>query len=129
MSKFGIRALTDTLRLELAPAGIGVVLIEPGAVATPIWRRGKDASAELLARAPAAAAALYSDQIRKVTQGADRAARTGLDPSRVADVILTALASARPRPRYLVGIDAKAAGAITYLPDRIRYPLLARQLG
>jgi NAD(P)-dependent dehydrogenase (short-subunit alcohol dehydrogenase family) len=36
ISKFALRAWSDTLRLELSPWGIQVVLVEPGAVATPI---------------------------------------------------------------------------------------------
>jgi short-subunit dehydrogenase len=34
MSKFAVRALADTLRRELRPAGVGVVLLSPGHVAT-----------------------------------------------------------------------------------------------
>ena len=39
-SKFGLVGLTDALRAELAPSRLRVILIEPGAVKTPIWSRG-----------------------------------------------------------------------------------------
>src|SRR4051794_31941071 len=39
-SKFAIRAWSDALRIELAPHGVRVVLVEPGAVATEIWGKG-----------------------------------------------------------------------------------------
>ncbi|MBO0870769.1 MAG: SDR family NAD(P)-dependent oxidoreductase, partial [Micromonosporaceae bacterium] len=72
-AKFGLVGLTDSLRAELAPAGIGVVLIEPGAVATPIWQRGTAAADELIAALPAGAAR-YSHQIAAIRAAAERAA-------------------------------------------------------
>ncbi|NKY39946.1 SDR family NAD(P)-dependent oxidoreductase, partial [Cellulomonas septica] len=39
-AKFGLVGLTGSLRAELAPSGIRVLLVEPGAIATPIWSRG-----------------------------------------------------------------------------------------
>ena len=38
-SKFALEAACDALRVELRPSGIDVVLIEPGAVKTPIWQK------------------------------------------------------------------------------------------
>ena len=40
-SKFAIEAFTDVLRREVGPLGVRVVAIEPGAIATPIWERGR----------------------------------------------------------------------------------------
>ncbi|MFN8537920.1 MAG: SDR family NAD(P)-dependent oxidoreductase [Thermomicrobiales bacterium] len=39
-SKFALEALSDSLRVELLPWGLAVVLVEPGPVATPIWGKG-----------------------------------------------------------------------------------------
>jgi NAD(P)-dependent dehydrogenase (short-subunit alcohol dehydrogenase family) len=39
-SKHAVEGLTDSLRLELAPEGIHVAVIEPGQVRTPIWDKG-----------------------------------------------------------------------------------------
>ena len=39
-AKHGLVGLSGALRAELAPSGIKVILIEPGAIATPIWDRG-----------------------------------------------------------------------------------------
>jgi NAD(P)-dependent dehydrogenase (short-subunit alcohol dehydrogenase family) len=44
-SKFATSALGDSLRLELRRQGIGVTVIEPGAISTEIWGKG-DISAE-----------------------------------------------------------------------------------
>src|SRR5271165_2610264 len=40
-SKFGLEGLADTLRRELMLYGIDVVIIEPGATATPIWDKAE----------------------------------------------------------------------------------------
>jgi NAD(P)-dependent dehydrogenase (short-subunit alcohol dehydrogenase family) len=125
-AKFGLAGLTGSLRAELAPSGIQVLLIEPGAIATPIWSRGTAAAEELLAKLPAEALRRYGAQIQAAYAMAARAARDGLRPEAVAEVIARALATGRPRPRYLVGRDARIAALLAYLPDRLRERLLAR---
>jgi len=47
-SKAALRAFADALRVELRAAGIGVSLIEPGSVKTPIWQKGRDSRDALL---------------------------------------------------------------------------------
>jgi len=124
-SKFALVGLTDTLRAELAPSGIEVVLIEPGAVATPIWGRGVAAGDELAGRLPAAARERYAAQIAAARTGANRSAQRGLPPHRAADLIVKALTSANPRPRYLLGRDARLGALVAALPFRLRYRLTA----
>ena len=51
-AKHGLVGLSSSLRAELAPFKIKVVLIEPGAIATPIWDRGQAAGEELQSRRP-----------------------------------------------------------------------------
>jgi NAD(P)-dependent dehydrogenase (short-subunit alcohol dehydrogenase family) len=128
-AKFGLAGLTGSLRAELAPSGIEVVLIEPGAIATPIWSRGTAAAEQLLAQLPAEATRRYGPQLQAARDMAARAARTGLRPEAVAEVIVKALAARRPRPRYLVGRGARAVALLAYLPDRLRERLLARVAG
>jgi NAD(P)-dependent dehydrogenase (short-subunit alcohol dehydrogenase family) len=124
-AKFGLVGLTDSLRAELAPSGIEVVLIEPGAIATPIWGRGAAAGDELLAQLSPGAIQRYEAQIEQAQSSAARSAVTGLPPDRVAQVVMTALTTERPRPRYLVGRDAQIAAVVARLPFRLRYRLTA----
>jgi NAD(P)-dependent dehydrogenase (short-subunit alcohol dehydrogenase family) len=128
-AKFGLAGLTGSLRAELRPGGIEVVLVEPGAIATPIWSRGTTASAQLLQQLPAEAIQRYGRQLQAARDLAARAARDGMRPEAVAEVIASALAARRPRPRYLVGRDARIAALLTHLPDRLRERLLARATG
>ena len=124
-SKFGLLGLTDSLRAELAPTGIRVVLIEPGVISTRIWKSGRVRGEELLAGAPPEATTHYQSQIDRIRADADRAGDHGLPPSAVASVITKAIASGNPRPRYLVGRDARIAALVARLPDRFRYRLTA----
>ena len=124
-AKFGLVGLTDTLRAELAPWRIRVILIEPGAIATPIWSRGAANAGRLDEQMPTRAREIYAGQIAQVRKNAARSARTGLPPAAAAAVIARALTDPRPRPRYLVGRDALAASVVARLPYRLRYRLTA----
>ncbi|HEY2575668.1 MAG TPA: SDR family oxidoreductase [Streptosporangiaceae bacterium] len=124
-SKFGLVGLADTLRAELTPSGIKVILIEPGAIATPIWNRGAQAADDLLAQAGPELVQRYSAQIEGARKNAARSAKRGLPPPRAAAAVVKALTAANPRPRYLVGPDAHAAAVVAQLPHRLRYRLTA----
>ena len=124
-SKFGLVGLADTLRAELAPSGIRVILIEPGAIATPIWDKGSEAGDDLIAQAPPGALERYSGQIEDARKNAARSARRGLPPARAAAAVIKALTAPNPRPRYLVGPDAHAGAVVAQLPHRLRYRLTA----
>jgi NAD(P)-dependent dehydrogenase (short-subunit alcohol dehydrogenase family) len=52
-SKFALTALGDSLRLELRRQGIGVTVIEPGAIATDIWGKGDAAGQQFTPDHPA----------------------------------------------------------------------------
>ena len=58
-SKHALEALTDALRLELYPWGIEVSIIEPGAVATPIWDKSMQISLDVESEMPADGKHLY----------------------------------------------------------------------
>ena len=124
-SKFGLVGLADTLRAELAPSGIRVILVEPGPIATPIWDRSVAAADELITKIPPAALARYTAQMTSARRSAARSAKGGLPPPRAAVLIVKALTAANPRPRYLLGPDAHAAAVVAQLPHRLRYRLTA----
>jgi NAD(P)-dependent dehydrogenase (short-subunit alcohol dehydrogenase family) len=125
VSKFAVVGLTDSLRAELAPWHIPVILVEPGAIATPIWSRGAANADRVQAQMPAQAQELYARQIARVRRHAERSATKGLPPQEAAAVIVRALTAPRPRPRYLVGRDAMVASVLTRLPFRLLYRLTA----
>ncbi|HVI35620.1 MAG TPA: SDR family oxidoreductase [Gaiellales bacterium] len=124
-SKFALVGLTDSLRAELAPWHIPVILVEPGAVATPIWSRGLGNAAQVAAEMPSRAQEVYAAQIAHARRQAERSAERGLPPHEAAAVIVRALTARHPRPRYLVGRDALVASVVARLPFRMLYRLTA----
>ena len=127
VSKFALRAWNDTLRLELAPWDVKVVLVEPGAVATPIWETSIAAAERLQQALPAGVEELYGRAIAAARAGALRNAARGMPADQVAAVVARALTARRPRTRYLVGTDARVAALVARLPDRVRDRLVLSQ--
>lgn len=129
-SKFAIEAVADSLRQELRPWGIGVALIEPGSIDTPIWERGEQTAEERSSRAPEAEQRLYGEAVERFRVAVQRTARFRRRPQKVAVAVEHALTAGRPRTRYLVGMDARGQVlARTLLPDRVLDRVVARAMG
>jgi NAD(P)-dependent dehydrogenase (short-subunit alcohol dehydrogenase family) len=101
-SKFALEGWTESLRYEMKPLGIQVVLVEPGAFETDIWTRNAKLAASLLD--PNSPNANRVARWRAKVEGQ----RQKADPQVVADTIVQILETPRPRLRYAVGRDAKA---------------------
>jgi NAD(P)-dependent dehydrogenase (short-subunit alcohol dehydrogenase family) len=129
-SKFALEGIAEAFREELRPWGLKVVLIEPGAIKTNIWDKGREQADDLEQRLGPESMRRYGALYAKLRKLLDRQDRTGIKPERVAKVIERALFSANPRPRYLVGPDAKAIGALSrVLPDRAKDATFRRASG
>jgi NAD(P)-dependent dehydrogenase (short-subunit alcohol dehydrogenase family) len=127
-SKFALRAIADALRLELAPAGISVSLIEPGAVNTPIWRKGRESRDGIAAMLGSDARPHYYRVLERIVEGTKTQERVGIPAERVAEAILHALTAARPRRSYLLG-SAMGGSIIALLPAAMRESILRRMQG
>jgi NAD(P)-dependent dehydrogenase (short-subunit alcohol dehydrogenase family) len=129
-SKHGIEAVGDSLRREMAQFGVHVSLVEPGAVATPIWDKGSNEAAELRERATPEQVEAYGPVIERFEKLFIEAGRSGVPPDDVADAVEHALTASKPKTRYLIGRQAKIRAAVArYLPDRFLDRGIARQLG
>ena len=129
-AKFGIEAVGDVFRQELAPWGISVSIVEPGSIDTPIWERGEQEGSAIEARDSGAQAQLYGQAIEGFRRAVRKTAERGIPPEKVAAAIEHALTAARPRPRYLVGTDAKVQARLAPLiPTRVWDRLVAYVMG
>ncbi len=99
-SKFALEALSDALRLELAPFGIQVVLIEPGSIKTHFVATA-DAHAQAIVSNPASP---YHTLYQQSDQFAAGMRRNAPGPEAVSQVIQQAIETARPKARYLVAV-------------------------
>lgn len=115
-TKFAVEGLSDSLRIELKPHGIGVSIIEPAGTHSEwgaISAQGLLASS---AEGPYAAQA----KVMAAALATTEKATTSTKPEVVADAIVHAATAARPRTRYAVGGSAKAILLLRHLlPDRV----------
>jgi NAD(P)-dependent dehydrogenase (short-subunit alcohol dehydrogenase family) len=126
-SKHALEAFADVLRVELAPWGMTVSIVEPASVKTAIWTKGAEHADAMRGAFDAAAAELYAARIAKFREVALRRG-PGIDPDVVARAVEHALTASRPKARYLVGRDAHLRVWIERLPTRLRDRVLARAL-
>ena len=98
-SKFALEGLSESLRFELAPFGVNVVIIEPGVIKTNFMKNMKMAEKY-------GPESVYADITDKVVSGVKMMCEMGTDPKEVADAIVKATKDENPLPRYIVGNDA-----------------------
>lgn len=128
-SKFGLRALSDSLRVELRRWHIRVSLVEPGAVATPIWDKGAADVESLVDALPEDQRDRYERQLKRVAAYTRKMSKTALPVAQVAAQIAHALTSAQPRAYYPLGRDARFMRWLTWLPAGLRDRLARRMFG
>jgi NAD(P)-dependent dehydrogenase (short-subunit alcohol dehydrogenase family) len=126
-SKHALEAIADSLRVELAPWGIGVSIVEPASVKTAIWTRGAAQADVMRAGISHDRNELYAARIERFRAVALKRG-PGIDADVVARAVERALTASRPKARYLVGRDAHLRAWIERLPTRLRDRLLAKAL-
>ncbi|MDP9189622.1 MAG: SDR family oxidoreductase [Actinomycetota bacterium] len=124
-SKFGVEGLADSLRREVKPWGINVVVVEPGSIATPIWEKGTAASEGT--EFGAEGRRLYGKQLEAMKRALLDTADRGIEPEKVAEVVETALRKRRPKTRYIVGTDAKMMKRVSGLVGDRNFDTLMRR--
>lgn len=124
-TKHALEGWSDSLRLEVEPFGVRVVVIEPGLIETGF---GDAASRNLLERS---AGGPYAAMAKGVAASIGRSYGhgNGTDPSGVANVVAMAIRAARPKTRYAVGKYAKPMIFVRkWLGDRIFDRLIKSQM-
>jgi NAD(P)-dependent dehydrogenase (short-subunit alcohol dehydrogenase family) len=127
-SKHALEAFTDSLRVELRPFGIAVTVIEPGTIATPIWRKGGERFQELAAQMPHELTELYGTRMEAFREAAASARQRAEPADKVARVVERALTEERPKARYVVGRDAWRRALVERLPAGLRDRVYERVL-
>ncbi len=129
-SKAAVRSLSASLRRELRPWKIDVALIEPGALDTPIWRKGAEGAEETIGELPERVRTLYARELAALQAGVRKIAAGASPPEAAAEAIEHALTAKRPRTLYTVGRDARIQGALhAVMPARAFDALVARAMG
>lgn len=118
-AQFAKEGMSDALRRELAPMGILVSVVSPGAIWTPIWDKISEEGARLIDSTSEAVARLYRATylpfLKANAEGARASRTTATD---VAVAIHSALTAERPKTRYRVGADVRRGSRLAWLlPD------------
>jgi NAD(P)-dependent dehydrogenase (short-subunit alcohol dehydrogenase family) len=122
-SKFALEGLSESLRRELMLPGIDVIVVAPGAVATPIWDKAEQIDVSRYANTP------YAKALNGVRDYMLVNGRKGLPPERIGRAVWNALTTAHPRTRYTVTPDPLQNFLATTLPKRMVDRLIAKRLG
>jgi NAD(P)-dependent dehydrogenase (short-subunit alcohol dehydrogenase family) len=114
-SKFALEGMADALRMELAPWGIRVALVEPAQTDTDVWQTAEDELEASVAKLSPEHRALYARHIEGYRRSIPRAQKTAAPAGGVAEVIEKALTDSRPRARYVVGRPARVQAFLARL--------------
>jgi NAD(P)-dependent dehydrogenase (short-subunit alcohol dehydrogenase family) len=93
-SKFALEGYSQSLRRELMLYGIDVIVIGPGAIATPIWDKAEESNLARFSNTP------YGPMLKGVADYMLKQGRDGLPASDVGDLIWLCLSDASPKVRY-----------------------------
>ncbi|GAA3464249.1 SDR family NAD(P)-dependent oxidoreductase [Saccharothrix longispora] len=128
-AKFALEAVSDSLRREVAPLGVQVVVVEPGGVRTEMATRGIATANTLAARMTPEQHERYGSLVRATNTLMASGTASGLTADAAARVIAKAVTTRRPRTRYTIGRDAALITRLTrMLSDRTLDRVLAANL-
>jgi len=131
MSKWAVEGMTCTLRNELAPFGIQVTSIEPGAVKTHMTANAEETTKNIWRNIPDAVKDAYEPHLRETTTvKMVEQINNGNDPDYLTDQVLALLDKSKWKPRYLVGKDVKAMKPmLALMPERTVEKLIQKAVG
>ena len=121
-SKHAVEALTDALRAELKPFGVGLVVVEPAFVRTEITQT------------PTADGALAGGAYRALADATtaylEREVERGADPDGLAALLAAIVAAPRPKTRYAFPPRSRVLmGVLGGVPDRVGDAMKLRAIG
>ncbi len=122
-SKFAIEGLSESLRRELLPFGIDVIVIGPGAVATAIWSKAEQVDITPYLNTP------YARPLERLRAYMLALGEKGLPPERIGEAVLHALTTARPKVRYAVTQQPLQDWLARHLPKRVVDHMVGKRLG
>ncbi|MCK5839669.1 MAG: SDR family oxidoreductase [Bacteroidales bacterium] len=125
-SKYAVRAITESLHLELKPFGMFVSLVAPGPVKSAIWGKSKAYRDRLRKNIDPELTSAYSFFV-KISDIIDDLINP-VPAIEVAKVVAHGLTSKKPKQVYIVGGDAKKTYLLLKLPRRLFNWLMIKHL-
>ncbi|HET9911058.1 MAG TPA: SDR family NAD(P)-dependent oxidoreductase [Anaerolineales bacterium] len=123
-SKHGLEGFSESLRRELMLYGIDVIIVAPGAIATPIWDKAEQLDLSAYANTE------YVEPARHVQKFMVKNGRNGLPAERVGEIVWHALTTPRPRVRYALAPGSFISRILPrIMPKRLIDRVVAKNLG
>ncbi|MFD3886232.1 SDR family oxidoreductase [Streptomyces microflavus] len=118
-AQFAKEAMSDVLRRELRRSGVGVCVVQPGAIMTPIWGKLTESARRDFDDLSPEVTEPYRIAFGHFLDANEQQTGTGTSPEDFARTVYRALTAAEPRTRYQVGKDARSFRVLKrVLPDR-----------
>lgn len=115
-SKRALDIFFNALMLECKTPELKVISIKPGVIKTKIWEKSIDENKKVMERLPETAIEKYRREFEYLVKNAEKNKDKGLEPERVAELIVRVLNTKNPKPSYTIGRDAKMAEFFSKLP-------------
>ena len=123
-SKFGFEGFSESLRRELMIFGIDVIVVAPGAVATPIWDKADQIDMTRYDNTP------YAPAMTKIKKYMLELGRKGLPPEKIGHAVWQrADATKNPKVHYTVSPNGLQDFITGNLPKRTVDNIIAGRLG
>jgi NAD(P)-dependent dehydrogenase (short-subunit alcohol dehydrogenase family) len=122
-TKFGLEGLSEALRREMLPFGVDVVVVAPGAVATPIWDKADQIDTSRYANT------VYGPALDRLRAYMLQIGKAGLPPEAIGEAIATALTAAKPKVRYVVSPSPFQVLMTEILPKRTLDRITGQRMG
>ena len=122
-TKFGLEGMSESLRRELLPFGVDVIVVAPGAVATPIWDKADETDTAAYANT------IYAPALDRLRAYMLSIGKNGLPAERIGEVVHTALTTAKPKVRYTVTPQPMQMLMADLLPKRTLDRIVGKRLG
>ncbi len=111
-SKFALEGFCDSLRREMNPFGVKAILLEPGAIATPIWDKALEQDTSFID-------GKYLDSMQAFSENFIEGGRKGMAPDLAAARIISILRLKHPKSRYIIASNVPVSKLTVLMPSRI----------
>jgi NAD(P)-dependent dehydrogenase (short-subunit alcohol dehydrogenase family) len=129
-SKWAFASITESLRLELRPWGIRVILVEPASIHTETVDKTEADAERVVAQMTQTDRTHYEQAYRTMIGRFLAGEREGSSPEVVAALIVRVFRTRRPRTRYLVGKDSRRLALLArWAPDTVFDAVRVRLFG
>ncbi len=110
-TKFALEGFTDSLRRELSPFGVKVVLLEVGGVNTPIWEKARKQDISFVEEK-------YMKSLEEFGKNFIDTAKDAMSPDKAALQIYSVVKKKNPKTRYIIAENRFMTFLTTLLPKK-----------